>query len=458
MESAQPLPKHMIQADKRLSHSLLWEIQRRYFLQAGISAWQEDVVPHQISCNPFMARAYADVVFGYLRDCAAAGLLDRKRPLYIIELGAGSGRLTYHFLHHFYERFLESPFAGLPVKFILTDFVPAILEFWQNHPQLRPWVEEDLLDFALFDVAQMAPLTLLHSGKTLTPDQVSNPLILLANYFFDSIPQDSFVIEEGELQENLLTLYSSQPEPDLNDPTIWERLVLAYEPLPLQTPYEVDAYNQILAGYEAELPDTVLSFPKVGLDCIRFWEQFGRVLLLTADRGYALFESLAAQDDPLPNLHGSFSMMVNYHAISEYVWLQDGEVCQAPHYQDNMQVLAYLIGEIPKGGLETFKAFDTAVVNGGPDDFFAIKQVVEQHSETMTLPQLLSFLRWSGYDADVFRDCYEALVKQTAAADAVWHADVAAVVEKVREQYLPLHTEDEFEAQLMSFLQTLDTD
>lgn len=446
MDQETPTPNHIIQADKRLSQSLLWEIQRHYFLQAGMRAWQDDVVPHQISCNPFMARAYADVVFGYLRDCTAAGLLDRSRPLYFVELGAGSGRLTYHFLHHFYDRFLESPFAGLPVKFVLTDFVPEIIEFWQKHTKLRPWVEEGLLDFALFDVAKMEPLALVHSGETLTADKITNPLILLANYFFDSIPQDSFVIKGGELHENLLTLYSSQPEPDLSDPTIWERLVLAYEPLPFQEPYEVESYNQILEGYEAELPDTVLTFPKVGLDCIRFWEQYGRVLLLTADRGYSLFESLAAQDDPLPNLHGSFSMMVNYNAISEYVWLQDGEVCQAMHYQNNLQVVAYMLGEVPKGGLETFKAFDSAVVNGGPDDFFAIKQLVEQQYDTMFLPQLLSFLRWSGYDADIFRDCYEALAARTAEADVVWHGDVAAVVEKVWEQYLPLHENDELAA------------
>lgn len=45
-----------------------------------------------------------------------------------------------------------------------------------------------------------------------------NPFILIANYFFDSIPQDSFVIENEQLCQNLLTLYGSQPEPDLSDP------------------------------------------------------------------------------------------------------------------------------------------------------------------------------------------------------------------------------------------------
>ncbi|MCP4423296.1 MAG: hypothetical protein GY803_02270 [Chloroflexi bacterium] len=44
--------RHIIAADQRLSQSLLWEIQRRYFLRNGMKAWQNDEVPHDISSNP----------------------------------------------------------------------------------------------------------------------------------------------------------------------------------------------------------------------------------------------------------------------------------------------------------------------------------------------------------------------------------------------------------------------
>ncbi|MCA9966459.1 MAG: hypothetical protein KC423_19555, partial [Anaerolineales bacterium] len=96
----------IIAADQRLSQSILWQIQRHYFRQNGLKAWQEDVVPHAISCNPVMARAYSDIVFGYLRDCWAAvqagdPTFDPTQPIYIVELGAGSGRLLFHFLHDF---------------------------------------------------------------------------------------------------------------------------------------------------------------------------------------------------------------------------------------------------------------------------------------------------------------------------------------------------------------------
>ncbi|MAT96702.1 MAG: hypothetical protein CL608_06120, partial [Anaerolineaceae bacterium] len=278
--------RHIIEADKPLSQSLLWDIQRAYFLQAGMAAWQDDVVPSDISSNPVMARTYSQILFGYLRDCFAAAqqgdfALDPSQPINIVELGAGSGRLAYHFLQTFYQ---QSPFASQPIRYIMTDFVPQILDFWQGHGRFQPYIDSSILDFGLFDVMVMRPFTLRNSGQIFAPDTVQNPVILIANYFFDSIPQDSFVIEDGLLCQNLLTLSSSQPEPDLGDPAIWERLALHYEPIPLEKSfYDKPLYNQILDEYEAALPDASFSFPNVGLDCVQFWREFGngRLLLLT---------------------------------------------------------------------------------------------------------------------------------------------------------------------------------
>ena len=447
---------HIVAGDQRLSQSLIWEIQRRYFVRAGMKAWQDDVVPHMISSNPVMARAYSQVAFGYLRDCVAAARdgafeLNPKQPLYIIELGAGAGRLSYHFLHQFHERWSESVFADIPVKFVMTDFVPEIVSFWQNHPRFQPWVEAGLLDFALFDVMDKRPLTLHHAQNTLDPSKLRNPSVLIANYFFDSIPQDSFVIEEGQLHENLLTLYSTQPEPDLADPTLWDRLSLAYEPIPLAQPYyEQDAYNQILDTYEAYLPDTTFSFPNVGLDCVRFWQGGGngRFLLLTSDRGITLPDGLVGQEDPLPNLHGSFSLMVNYHAIGQYVEMADGLALHPTQYQDNLQVAAYVLGQLPQDGTETQMAFANAVGQRGPDDFFALRQALALHLDTLTLPQILSYLRLNAWDADLFRDCYPTLLANLEQTDPVWYPDVHDVIMRVWYQYLPLVKNDDLEEKM----------
>ena len=440
--------RQIIEADKPFSRSLIWQIQRAYFLKNGMKAWQDDVVPHAISSSPVMARMYSQLLLGYLRDCLAAKregsfALDGSQPIYIVELGAGSGRLAHHFLHTFVP-LLRGLSLSQPIKYVMTDFVPEIVDFWRSHPKLQFWVEKELLDFALFDVAAMRPLTLKHSGETFTPETVQNPVVLIANYFFDSIPQDSFVLEDGQLCQNLLTLSSSQPEPDLADPTIWQRLELHWEAIPLPKPYDNPLYNQILAEYEAELPDTTFSFPNVGLDCLEFWRGFGdgRLLILTSDRGHSQLDALVGQGDPALNLHGSFSLMVNYTAVSRYAELCGGVVCQVPHYQDNIQTLAYLLGDMPREAAETRLAFTQAVGWGGADDFYALKSVAEKQIANLELPELLSLLRLSGWDAELLRDCLPHLQKLLEYCDEAWYADVYNALQIVRQLYLPLREPD----------------
>jgi hypothetical protein len=89
---------YVVEEPRRLSASRLWEIQRRYFEQAGVGAWSGGTVPTYVTTNAFIARAYARVVAAYLRDRRQAGYCGAAEPAYIVELGAGSGRLAYHFL------------------------------------------------------------------------------------------------------------------------------------------------------------------------------------------------------------------------------------------------------------------------------------------------------------------------------------------------------------------------
>ena len=436
----------LIEADKPLSQSLLWKIQRAYFESAGMRAWQDDVVPHTISCNPFMARAYANLIQGYLRDRAEQ--IDPDAPLYIVELGAGSGRLTYHLIHQ-----LGSLLDNVPnLTFVLTDFTDSIVDYWRSHPQLVPLAEKGVLDFALFDVMDMRPLELLHSGRTLDPQSNKNPIILLANYFFDSIPQDSFVIENGELHSNLLSLYSGSDEEFLiTDPNLWDTLSLAYEPLPSNgAPYKNELYNQILADYE-QLPDTSLSFPNIGLDCVQFWMGFGDVLLLTSDRGTIHAEALIGQEDPLPNLHGSFSMMVNYHAISEFVERSGGRVFVPPHYQDNVQTLAYVLNNEDGSLSATQQAFEQSILQNNPDDFFGLRYHLIKQIPEMAIDQFMSLMRWSAYDADILRLGLDRLV-ELVQDEPAWAEDVADMLLQVKQQYLPIRPDDDLISQINNLL------
>jgi hypothetical protein len=91
-------PGFILEQDRRLSESLLWGLQRQFFEQQGVRAWSTGTVPHRATDNPFIAAAYAQVVFDWLRDWARSAstpsALDPAQPIYLIELGAGAGRLV----------------------------------------------------------------------------------------------------------------------------------------------------------------------------------------------------------------------------------------------------------------------------------------------------------------------------------------------------------------------------
>src|SRR5713226_1037802 len=110
----------------------------------------------------------------------------------------------------------------------MTDASMTPIDFWQAHPMLRPLVDAGVVDFAHFDATNRADITLINSNVTLgcplgekdlaldsSPiervssggkgsNAVANPMLVVANYIFDSIPHYSFSIRDGELFENLV--------------------------------------------------------------------------------------------------------------------------------------------------------------------------------------------------------------------------------------------------------------
>ena len=81
----------------RFSEAPIWNIQRQYYEEEGTKAWNNDQVPQYITSNPMIAAAYAEMIFGFLQDRANREY--RSEPVFIVELGAGAGRLAYHVLH-----------------------------------------------------------------------------------------------------------------------------------------------------------------------------------------------------------------------------------------------------------------------------------------------------------------------------------------------------------------------
>lgn len=457
----------ILEKDKRLSESIIWQIQQNYYRQQGVDAWRKGVVPHYVTSNPFIAGAYARVARAFVRDCQEVGSAGEStlfppfaadHPLYVVELGAGSGRFSYHFLKKFFFPHGGPSLESVPVKYIMTDISPANLKFWQAHASLKPLVEAGLLDFALFNVGQDQQLKLAVSGQVLSAETVKNPLIIIANYLFDTIPQDCFYIKKGQLHESLVTVSSSQAERNLNDPALIKRVKLQYRHRPITANYYTQPdLNRLLGYYRQQLDDTTLLFPRAALDSIRQFSLMtnGRLLLLSADKGYAQEEALAGWRDQVLTVHGSFSMMVNYHAIEQFVRNMQGRALHTGHSHYSLNISAFLLGQHLAVYPETQQAYQEAIDTFGPDDFFVLKEGVQKNYDDFSIAQLVAFLRLSGWDADIFFACCQSLLNQLKEATSDEQKALVEMAHKVWDTYYPLGEIEDVPFQLGMVLYTI---
>jgi tetratricopeptide (TPR) repeat protein len=441
-------PLRVVEAGQRLSSSLLWDLQRSFFEQQGESAWSCGLVPQYITSNPWIANAYAQVVLGWLRD----GGFDLRHPVYVLELGCGSGRFGYLFLNRLRDLLARSPLAQVRIRYVLTDFHAGTLEALRNHPALQDLLAEGALDFAVYDAFQGAfqgggaeqEIRLLHSGEVLAPHTLHNPLAVVANYVFDSIPQDAFTVRGGVLFDVRLTVkapLSEAAEIDRGDPAILDRLELEWvETSAAEAPYGDPELDRLLRESAERLDGTTFLFPCAAIRSLRHLARLadGRLLLLSGDKGYCQEEQLEGLEALGLTIHGSFSFGVNYHALGQWLVHRGGTFLSTTHVSSSLAVVAGLLGEPPGGSIEMRLAFDEAVERTGPDDFFDLKRGLETAAESLTLPQLLAWVRFSGWDAHVLLALFPALMQHARPAPDPLRHEIDRMVQEVWSRHFPV--------------------
>jgi tetratricopeptide (TPR) repeat protein len=444
-----------IEENQILSRSRLWALQRRFFEEARLRAWSEGIVPHYITSNPFLAHSYRRLVEAYLRDLGPD--LDEGEPVHIVELGAGSGRFGYQLL-----KLLRGTGDGVrrpAIRYVMTDLSEERAEDLRRLPALRPLADEGLLDFACFDAEHPGPLRLLESGQTLGPGSLRNPLLVVANYFFDGIPQDVFRITDGQAQPGRVTLTAPDAAPDADAAALLAQLRIEYAFGPADGPaYEEIFLEEILAEYRESLDATCLAFPCTALRCLDALAQVsGRgLLLLTADKGYAHAEALLDRGVPEVAIHGSISMSVNYHALGRYFRRQGGTVLHTRRRRSNLRICAMALGSPPGDLPATAKAFDETVELQGPDDFFLIKKGLENAVDALSVDEILAFLRFSGWDAMLFWRLSARLMALAPEIEESLRPEIAMAARQIWNLYLPIGEERDLAFQLALLLAAID--
>ncbi|MGE3726200.1 MAG: hypothetical protein AB7I41_11660 [Candidatus Sericytochromatia bacterium] len=311
----------LLEKDKRLSESKLWQMLENYYQHAGLDAWLQ--LPFYATSNAFIAEQYAELVVAFLLDLAPD--LNPQEPVYILELAAGSGYFGFLCLQALQRRLrCFSALNPFSVVYVMTDFSEKNLKAWEQSPQLAPYAQAGQLDFALFKPESQAKFKLKRAGRVVKAGSLANPLIAFANYFFDSIRQDYFQIENGEIQEALVSLVH-ELKPDLNrpkSPPSFAQIHVNERYIPLKEPRYAEArWNQLLESYRTEAPELSLLFPIGALMVLTQLEKISPagLMLISTDKGFhdpAYLQGL--RPVPFTPHSGVFSYMVNYHALARY--------------------------------------------------------------------------------------------------------------------------------------------
>ncbi len=413
-----------------LSAASVWEQQRDFFILEGPRVWEESIVPSYISTNPYLGSFLAEILAAYVAEVG--------QPVDIIELGAGNGQLGYHIL-----RELGTRIAPGDVRYVLTDLAPSMLDFWRDRARLQPLIESGRLDFARFDIAQPAPLTLAVSGEVLGAEPSRRPVALIASYCFDSVPQDLFYVEDdGRLFECLVQV--AQPDGDDGGDGGWpDKDGFTYGVRPCHQPYYDDAgLDAVLAELRTAARGRTVPLPSTAVRSLAFFADrwSGGMLAVIGDRGFTGPEYANALSVVEPTRHGSVSFPVNFGAIGTWFEHRGGEAWHPPRPARRFNVSAFTL-DVP--GTAARSAYRQAAETRDPDTFFTLKKAIEPHYQELTLLEALALVRLAHWDADIFQALFSHLLDDLAEPpDVITRAELLLTIDRVWETYYPVGEDD----------------
>jgi hypothetical protein len=440
-----------IEKNVRLSNSLLWELQKKAYTHFGPEAWQKKNVPFYLTSNPLIARQYAQIVVGFFRDCLALRSflsIDLQKTFYILDLGAGTGRFAYLVLNELFKMLatLKLPFK---IRYIMTDLVEENIQFWKNHPYFQSFIRDGFLDFAFYDhETKENELHLICSGEKLSAGLLDNPLIILANYFFDTIPHDIYSIKDHILYEGRLSLsYKKSNEPkilSLSDPSLIASIDHHIDYVPMQNweilDLEDPQSSKILKSYTEKYKNIpYFLIPKGAFQVIQFFRELSdhRLLFLTGDQGL-VSDKQFFQEIPFLAKHDTFSMSVNYHAISAYFEQIQGFCLLTSSLDPLMAHMAAVSCRDWTDFPELKEAFQLTLETFGPQDYFNLCGKVLEEGREADLTTMMKLIRLGCWDPINFNLFFSKIREKAKAISEIEREELIQAIHSCWDNFFPV--------------------
>ena len=395
---------YLIEENKAFSKSKLWEYERLFFEDKGISAWEAGVVPFYITSNPFIGANLAEVAIQFLVDQIALGKHHKEAPFYIVEIGTGSGKFSFYCMKRIFELQQELNLDDIEIVYVMTDFTQSNIDFWEKQPQLSQYLDEGKLDFALFDLVSPNDVYLIKKQLALKPHPKSNGMVVFGNYLFDTIPNDIYRAKYGLLEEGKTKLTTKKDISALDQIKMDDiDVTIDYDPF-LEDSIDDPVLNTILDEYVKKLKNASFVFPIGAFTCIERIRQISgnNFLMIPTDKGYSHFEEIEGRQTPRVVTHdGCFSMMVNFHAMGRYCELHGGDSWHQD-LREGIKTSVFLSAGKFSELTNTSKAIKEKIDGFGPGDFFNFHRHLRETKSSCSLAMIVSHMHFCRWDPRIF--------------------------------------------------------
>lgn len=405
-----------IEKDKRLSESKLWQMQKDYYATAGINAWVNQI-PFEVTCNPFIANSYAHVAVAFIRDYLHRQPDAIQHPFYFFELGTGSGKFSFYMLKSLFELFHLAGMNDITIKYIMSDLTDQNIQYYKTHPGLKPYIEKNIIDFATVDLESGKPIDMHIARTALSNNLLKNPLICFANYVFDTTSHDAFNIHNKQIKPLHITITSPQENIVQDKILSADKLNITFNASDAAMNYPDATIHHLLEDYRHHIDYSNILIPVGAIKAISQLKQLAnnQLMLISTDKGNSSIESLEHLGPPGITFHAAtcFSLMVNYHALSNYFILNGGDAFLETSRDRTLETAVFFAGFKLTDLPETRLAVAHYIDETSPCDYYKIdKQIRDtyQSCDLDTLATHLSLSHWNPSIYSIISSRIEALI------------------------------------------------
>jgi len=345
----------------RYEDSLQWRIHHAYYQQRGASAWLDHEIPYQSTSNIGAVQRHVRIFAALVAERPSD-----DRPLWVLEVGAGSGHFAANFLKALAR---HDPKLAARTRYVTSDYAPKSLADLARSRHLGGAIAAGQVVPALFDINVGGSLRDPGGEPLSLPDGTQFSLVV-ANYVCSAIAMTPLQKEGSTWSELYVETRERSPETRLSDDSL---AALAARPNALANLPRTNAWKplnddlratfggfhgDIIAAATANYDIATLFYPRRYFDFLRtIGPLSGDALIVTCDYGSIRSSVIRGHFGRPPQHYGnSLGQRVVFALFDPFAAAAGFEIARSSHELDNVHIAIIARGRMAQGVRATFDA------------------------------------------------------------------------------------------------------